>query len=158
MSEFAGRPNRIPWPPILYAAAIALSVALAVWVRLPWFGAPLADILFAAGLVTMAVAIGLDFYAMKTLHAGKTTIMPNKGSAHFVHNGPYAFTRNPIYLGNTLLMIGGGLVSGAAWFFPLAFFAAFLTQKLAIEREEKHLAERFGKPYRDYCKKVRRWI
>jgi protein-S-isoprenylcysteine O-methyltransferase Ste14 len=55
-------------------------------------------------------------------------------------------------------MIGVGLITGIAWFLPLAIVAAFLTQKLAIEREERHLEARFGKRYRDYAKRVRRWI
>ncbi len=41
---------------------------------------------------------------------------------------------------------------------PLAFIAAFITQKLVVEREEKVLAMKFGKKYRDYSKTVRRWI
>ena len=44
------------------------------------------------------------------------------------------------------------------WFLVLALVAAFLTQKLAIEPEERHLDVRFGKKYREYSKKVRRWI
>jgi protein-S-isoprenylcysteine O-methyltransferase Ste14 len=57
-----------------------------------------------------------------------------------------------------MLMFGAGLMSQIVWFFPLGLIAAFLTQKLAIEREEKHLEIRFGKRYRDYTKRVRRWI
>jgi protein-S-isoprenylcysteine O-methyltransferase Ste14 len=45
-----------------------------------------------------------------------------------------------------------------AWFLILAFVASFATSKLAIEREEKVLAEKFGKKFRDYAKRVRRWI
>ena len=71
--------------------------------------------------------------------------------------------RNPlgakaIYLGNTLMMIGIGLASGILWFILLGLVAAFATQKLAIEREERHLDQKFGKRWRDYSKKVRRWI
>ena len=51
-----------------------------------------------------------------------------------------------------------GLIAGNAWFLLLAAVAAFATQKVAIEREEKVLAEKFGKRYRDYAKRVRRWI
>ena len=67
-------------------------------------------------------------------------------------------TRNPIYVANTLVMIGIALISGIAWFLIFALVAAFLTQKLAIEPEERHLEAKFGKKYRDYCKKVRRWL
>ncbi|MDP3898022.1 MAG: isoprenylcysteine carboxylmethyltransferase family protein, partial [Mesorhizobium sp.] len=97
-------------------------------------------------------------YAMRTLARHRTTVMPHRGADHLVSEGPYAFTRNPIYLGNTMLMIGVGLASGILWFLLFAILAAMATQKLAIEREERHLELRFGKRYRDYRKKVRRWI
>ena len=57
-----------------------------------------------------------------------------------------------------MLVIGIGLIVGSLWFPLLALVAALATQKLAIEGEEKHLQERFGKKYRDYAKRVRRWI
>ena len=158
MTDIQTRPNRLPWPPIIYLVAIAVSIALGLLFPLPWISAPLSDILFAAGWLLVAAMVALDFSAMRTMARAKTTIMPNRASEHLVTTGAFSLTRNPIYLGNTLLMIGIGLITGIAWFLPLAFVAAFLTQKLAIEREEKHLEARFGKRYRDYAKRVRRWI
>lgn len=158
MSELEARPNRFPWPPVIYVAAIALAIVLAWLVPLPWIGRPLSDLLFAVGIITLVGVVLIDLSAMRTLSRARTTIMPHRASEHLVTGGPYAFTRNPIYLANTLLMIGVGLMSGIIWFLVLAVVAAFLTQKAAIEREEKHLELRFGKKYRDYAKKVRRWI
>ncbi|GAA0003788.1 MULTISPECIES: methyltransferase family protein [Bradyrhizobium] len=65
--------------------------------------------------------------------------------------------RNPLYLAGTILVLGIGLVSGIAWFLLLAVLAAFAVQKLAIEREERHLQARFGRTYADYAGRVRRW-
>lgn len=158
MSDIQTAPNRVPWPPIIYLLAIAISIVLWVLYPLPWISAPLSDILFAAGWLAVAATVATDISAMRTMIRAKTTIMPNKASEHLVTSGAFSFTRNPIYLGNTLLMIGIGLITGIVWFFPLAILAAFATQKLAIEREEKHLEARFGKKYRDYAKRVRRWI
>lgn len=156
MSDAA--PNRLPWPPIIYLAAIAISILLGVFVTLPWISRPMADILFAAGCLSIVIVVAIDYSAFKALKNAKTTIMPTRASDHLVTTGPFSFTRNPIYLANTLLMIGIGLIAQNAWFVLLALIAAFLTQKLAIEREERHLADRFGKRYRDYAKRVRRWI
>ena len=158
LNESLERPNRIPWPPLIYLAAIALGVVLAWFVPAPWFPSPFSDLLFAIGCVTLVGVVLIDVAAMRTLAKAKTTIMPHRASSHLVTGGPYSFTRNPIYLANTMLTIGIGLVSGVAWFLPLAIVAAFLTQKLAIEREERHLATVFGKRYRDYSRRVRRWI
>lgn len=158
MSDAHDRPNRFPWPPVIYLAAIGVSVALAILYPLPWIGSPMSDILFAVGCVMLAAVVAIDVSAMRTLAKAKTTLMPHRASEHLVTTGPYGFTRNPIYLANTMLVIGAGLVAGIVWFIPLALLAAFVTQKLAIEREERHLEARFGKRYRDYMKKVRRWI
>jgi protein-S-isoprenylcysteine O-methyltransferase Ste14 len=158
MTDLQARPNRLPWPPIIYLAAIAASLLAHIFFPLPWIGAPLSDILFAAGWLAVIATVAIEYSAMRTLARAKTTIMPNRASEHLVTGGPFSFTRNPIYLGNTLLMIGIGLIAGTVWFLLFAVIAAFATQKLAIEREEKHLQARFGKRYHDYARRVRRWI
>ncbi len=154
----AAAPSRFPWPPIIYLAAIVVSIGLWILFPLPWLGPPMSDILFAVGWIAVVAVVAIDYSAMRALARAKTTIMPNKASAHLVTNGPFSFTRNPIYLANTLLMFGIAMISGILWFVLFGFVAAFATQKLAIEREEKHLAARFGKRYFDYAKRVRRWI
>lgn len=156
--SFSDRPNRLPWPPIIYLIAIVIAAVLSYTVPLPWVPSPFSDIALAAGVLMAIAAIAVDILAMRTMSAAKTTVMPHRGSEHLVTKGPFSFSRNPIYLGNTVLTIAIGLVFGALWFLPAGIAAAFATQKLAIEREEKHLAVKFGKPYRDYCKRVKRWI
>lgn len=158
MDEAHARPNSLPWPPLIYIVAIALSVLLHLILPLPWLPSPLSDILFACGWLMVAGAVMIDISAMRTLHRARTTIMPHRASEHLVTGGAFALSRNPIYLANTMIMFGAGLISGIVWFFPLALVAAFATQKLAIEREERHLEARFGKKFRDYAKRVRRWI
>lgn len=158
MTAVETRPNTLPWPPIVYVAAVAAAIVLNWLVPLPWIPGPLGELLFAVGWLVVGGALAIDIMAMRTMARAKTTIMPHRGSDHLVTSGPFSFTRNPIYLGNTMLMIGIGLIAGIVWFILLAPVAAFVTQKLAIEREERHLEMRFGKKYRDYAKKVRRWI
>ncbi len=153
------RPNVIPWPPMVYVAAILVALALGFAVPLAWLPpGPLTDILFMLGILMIAGGIALDLYAISVLHRHKTTVMPNRAVSHIVTSGPYALSRNPIYLGETVLMIGTGLFSGNVWFIVLAFIASFAVQKLAIEREEKHLEHKFQKAWRDYAKRVKRWI
>lgn len=158
MSDISERPNRVPWPPLVYLAGIAASILLAIPYPLPWFGPPLEDLLFAASFLVFAAVVALYVSAFRTLAHGKTTVSPVHRSENLVTAGAFGLSRNPIYLANTLLLIGGGMVSGNPWFFIFAIVCAFITQKLAIEREEKHLEARFGKRYRDYAKRVRRWI
>jgi len=158
MTDIASRPSRFPWPPIIYLAAVAISIGLWILYPLPWFGSPLSDILFAVGWIMVIGVVAIDVSAMRTLSRAGTTIRPDKGSDHLVTTGAFAVSRNPIYLANTVTMVAVGLIAGIAWFILFAVIAALLTQKLAIEGEEKHLQTRFGKKYLDYKKRVRRWI
>ncbi|MBO6902039.1 MAG: isoprenylcysteine carboxylmethyltransferase family protein [Rhizobiaceae bacterium] len=158
MSERPAPPSRLPWPPMIYLAAVALAIVLQWLWPLPWIGPPLADLLFALGWLMVLAALALDFGAMRTMRKAQTTILPNRAADHLVTGGPFALSRNPIYLGNTTLMVAIGFIVGSLWFVVLAPVAAILTTFLAIRPEERHLAERFGKRYRDYQKKVRRWF
>lgn len=158
MDEVHARPNRLPWPPLIYVVAIALSVLLHFAVPLPWLPSPMSDIMFAIGWLMVAGAVMIMVSALRALHRAGTTSYPHRASTHLVTGGAFALTRNPLYLANTMIMLAAGLIAGIVWFFPLAIGAAFATQKLAIEREEKHLQARFGKKFRDYAKRVRRWI
>lgn len=148
----------IPWPPVIYVVAIAASVALGMLYPLPWIGDIFGDLLFGVGWVALFGVAMLWITAIRAMFSAKTTLDPNAEPDHLVTSGPFGITRNPMYLANTLLLIGVAFITGIAWFLLFAFLAAFATQKLAIEKEEKILAAKFGKKYRDYAKRVRRWI
>ena len=154
----AAAPSKVPWPPIVYFLAILAAIALGLLYPLPWITEPLSDLLYAAGWLALVGVVAIYYSAMQTLKRAKTTIRPDRPSEHLVTSGAFSFTRNPIYFANTVLMIAIGLITANVWFIVLAVIAAYATQKLAIEREEKHLQARFGKKYIDYTKKVRRWI
>src|SRR6516225_2469697 len=158
MHDVTARPNSMPWPPIIYLAAIAVSILLNVFYPLPWFRQPLSGILFMLGWLMIAAFVGLNISAIRAMRRAGTTVRPDRGTDHLVTDGPFSFTRNPLYLAGTTLVLGIGLVSGIVWFLLLAVLAAFAVQKLAIEREERHLQARFGKAYVDYAERVRRWI
>jgi protein-S-isoprenylcysteine O-methyltransferase Ste14 len=158
MNDVTARPNSLPWPPIIYLAAIAVSALLNAFFPLPWFGQPLLDVLFATGWLMIAAFLALNISAIRVMRRAGTSVRPDRGTDHLVTEGPFCFTRNPLYLAGTTLVLGIGLVSGIAWFLLLAILAAFAVQKLAIEREERHLQARFGKTYVDYAERVRRWI
>lgn len=154
----ADRPNTIPWPPLIVVCTIAIGLILnSVYDLGSPFGI-VGELLFGLGAMVILIAILIDISAMRTMRVAKTTIMPHKGSDHLVTKGVFAFSRNPIYLANAMLIFGLGLVFSNYWLCLLMPVAAFATQKLAIEREEKHLETRFGGNFRTYKKKVNRWI
>jgi len=83
---------------------------------------------------------------------------PTKPSSALVTSGIYRWTRNPMYLGMSLILGGIGLAAGSLWFLIALPIAMIAVTKLAIEREERYLAQLFGQPYLDYKARVRRWL
>lgn len=151
-------PVRFPWPPLILVGTLAFGRLVEAFVPSPWFGSPLADMLAAVGALIVAAAVALEIATALTLYRAHTTIRPDRKVDHLITKGPFAFSRNPIYLGNASLIFGLGLLTGIVWLLPLAFVDAWLTQKIAIEAEERHIEARFGKAYRDYRHRVRRWM
>lgn len=149
-------PNRWPWPPIVLGLAIVAGFLIERNLAPTTHGGGLA--LGALGIAAIATGLVLDLWTARTFSRARTTILPHRGASALVTSGPFRFSRNPIYLGNTLLVAGLGLVFDNLWLVALAFLAAYLVQKLAIEREEAHLAARFGKEWEAYAARVRRWL
>ena len=152
------KPSRIPWPPLIYLSAIAAAYVLGKSYPLPWLPPSISDGLFALGVLLFVGGLTLDLVAIRTLSKHNTTVMPTAGATHLVTSGPFAMSRNPIYLGNTILTTGLGVAFANPWFFVAAIAAALATNFLQIVPEEKHLEHKFGKSWRTYAKKVRRWI
>ncbi len=152
-------PTRFPWPPVIAIGAALIAYLLGAYI-LPLAILPAAfePVLAAFGWLLVAAGFGLDVFAMVTLYRAGTTVSPLRDPAKLVTSGPYAFSRNPIYLGNTLILIGLGFALDNFWFPILAIITALAVTRLQIVPEERHLAARFGKAWRHYSKRVSRWL
>ncbi len=150
-------PTAIPWPPVLIAAALAIGWLAGRLYPLPWPGLDdLASRLVGYGLG--AAGIALVTWAMVTLYRAGTTVLPNQGAARLVTDGPFRWRRNPIYMGDVLILLGLAELTHNIWFVILAPVFALAVFRLAILPEERHLEERFGQAYRDYKQRTRRWF
>ena len=151
-------PDEVPGilapPPLLYAVPLALGIYLQ-HVRpqalLPaGAGRPLGIILVAFGFIGMAGVLAFR-------RAG-TSPNPWRPTTSLVLTGPYRWTRNPMYVGMTLLYLGTTAWVNTVWpLIPLPFILLVM-QRGVIAREEAYLDARFGDDYRSYKGKVRRWI
>jgi protein-S-isoprenylcysteine O-methyltransferase Ste14 len=155
MNAYKARPNRFAWPPIIALSAIVLSL-LAGLVFSPPF--PQGPAFRSAGVLILLGVVVIDLWSFLSLRAAHTTVLPTRKSTSLVTTGPFGFSRNPIYIGNILLLLALALILGNAWFVAFAVAAAFGIQKFAIEREELHLLAVFGAEYEAYCHRVRRWL
>jgi protein-S-isoprenylcysteine O-methyltransferase Ste14 len=109
-------------------------------------------IIFITGLTIMLSCI-VNF-AVK----GKGTLSPADPTKHLVITGLYKYSRNPMYIGVMLILIGEAIFfqSGSLWIYALFIFSAFTLFVLLVE--EPRLTNDFGEEYKSYCKRVRRWI
>ena len=106
--------------------------------------------LFAGGM--------LAIWGVLSFRRARTTILPFRSASALVRNGPYRFTRNPMYLGMTLAYFGLSLAFNTAWPILLLPIVLVAMVKLVISREESYLAAVFGDDYRAYTREVRRWL
>jgi protein-S-isoprenylcysteine O-methyltransferase Ste14 len=154
-NEPADRPNRLPWPPMLYGGVLVAAFLLQR--SQPWqLGLDRAWHIAGGGILFAGLL--LDLWALVTLWRGATTVLPNQPATALVTGGPFAVSRNPIYLGNTLALVGAGLLFQWPWLLVLVPAVVVAVQQLAIVREERHLDARFGAAWRAYAGRVRRWL
>ena len=96
--------------------------------------------------------------AWKLLRYAQTPILPTEMPRTLVAKGPYRVTRNPMYLGITLILAGMALLLGGGYAF-LAPVAFMLTMEwVFVPYEERNMEAAFGQMYDGYRKRVRRWL
>jgi protein-S-isoprenylcysteine O-methyltransferase Ste14 len=109
----------------------------------------------AVCFVASAILAASSFIMFRRAH---TSPLPFKPTSALVTNGPYRFSRNPMYLSLVLLYVGLALWRDIFWVLVLAPIAVVLVQYLAIVREERYLERKFGQKYLIYKARVRRWL
>ncbi|MDR3521401.1 MAG: isoprenylcysteine carboxylmethyltransferase family protein [Acidocella sp.] len=155
MEPSAAAPNTVPWPPIIYGAA-----ALAAWLlnRLIPVGGFLPPALHPVGAIVMLAGLSFDLFAMISMYRHHANILPHRAATALVTSFPFSVSRNPIYLGNTILLVGAAVAFSNLWFAVLDAAAVQAVTILAIRREEGHLAALFGPEWQNYAKHVPRWL
>ncbi|MBI4266216.1 MAG: isoprenylcysteine carboxylmethyltransferase family protein [Acidobacteria bacterium] len=142
-------------PPFIYAG---FFLAGAVLDRL----SPLPQVPFGiarpVGAVLAAVWLVLMAWSVRRFWSSGTSIIPVRPATALVTEGPYRFSRNPMYLGLLLLYAAVALWFGFVWSLLLVPPLVWVIRRAVIEREEQYLEREFGDGYRRYRASVRRWI
>lgn len=108
--------------------------------------------------ISLLLFVALDFRSAALFAKKKTGIAPWHPSTVLVTEGPYGFTRNPMYLGMALLYLGMSLAFGLLWAAAALVPVIVVIDRAVIQREEAYLARKHGAAYEAYRKRVRRWI
>jgi len=147
-------PAIIAPPPLLFAGPWLGGFLLDQLVPLP----RLALALRLAGLPLTAAGVALGGWFFVTMRRAGTPVDPREAPTALVQAGPFRHTRNPAYVGLTLTYLGLSLVAGGRWALLLLPVVLVAVDRGVIRREERYLDERFGSDYREYRRRVRRWL
>lgn len=144
-------------PPLLYGAAIIVGLALHVLHPLA-ITSRFVGVLHVVGIVLAVLGLLLSATVVRAFGAAGTPVTPWRGTTRLVHAGPYRYSRNPDYIGQTLVYVGIALVVNSWWLLILLPLVLLAVQLGVIRREERYLEAKFGAEYRDYTTRVRRWL
>ena len=145
-------------PPLLFILPLGAGILLHQWLPLHIVTGQWAVVGVIIGWLLIGVWAGLSGWAVVTFRRRHTPIMPNRPATHLVTWGPYRFSRNPMYLGLSVLYLGLAVRINTIW--PVFFFPVVivLLYYLVIRHEERYLSTAFGNEYDPYCASVRRWL
>lgn len=144
-------------PPVFPALVVALAeVARLVrplhtpWLEYSWN--------WLVAIALLSGALSLLVGAFVVFRRARTPVEPWKATRAIVATGPYAFTRNPIYLAFLLIQLAYGVARPNIWGLLLLPLTVLALHWAVIVREERYLERQFGDEYRAYRTRVRRWI
>ena len=148
--------NRPRWevPPLYFILALAIEIAIAVapgsqFVYYPWNY--IGVILVPAGFAIMLVAFA-------EFKKASTTVQPHEQPTALVTAGIYRVTRNPMYLGMFLMLLGAAFLLQRLLGFVFPFLFGWIVSRRFIEPEEERLLAAYGDEYEAYLARTRRWL
>ncbi|MEP7137121.1 MAG: isoprenylcysteine carboxylmethyltransferase family protein [Chloroflexota bacterium] len=142
-------------PFLIYIALAIGAVLLQRLLPLPFIAQPNASII---GIIIMVINIPIGLTAVKGMFASKTSPNPHRPTTALVFSGPYRFSRNPMYIGLTLLYAGLASFFQLPWGLLSLPIVIWLITIWVIVPEEKYLEQKFDSEYLSYKSRVRRWI
>ncbi|HET8698746.1 MAG TPA: isoprenylcysteine carboxylmethyltransferase family protein [Gammaproteobacteria bacterium] len=151
----SGTAGVIP-PPVLFLGALGAGIALGYWKPLPLLAH--AAVVRIVGAVLIAAGLALSAWMSIHFRRSATPVSPLTPTRRLVVSGPYRFSRNPDYIGQTLVYLGIGLALNSLWPFIVLVPTLLVLRYAVIAREERYLRRLLGAEYDDYCRRVRRWL
>jgi protein-S-isoprenylcysteine O-methyltransferase Ste14 len=142
-------------PPLLYVAGLAVAFAINFLVPLPMRFGPVGRVV---GIALVLAAFMFAASARDTMTGAGTNVNPREPTLALVTGGPFRFSRNPMYVAITAGFIGMGLAMSTWWVFILLFPIAATMHWGVVRREERYLEAKFGEPYREFRRRVRRYL
>lgn len=158
MSEAPRHPGVKFPPPFVFVLGALVGWLLGRASPLPMFETGRTAITSTAGWLGLVAGFTLVLWGLVTFRRAGTAIVPIAPATQIVQSGPYRFTRNPMYLGMTTMLIGGSVLTNSLWTLLTVPFVLILLHRFVIRREEAYLSAAFPAEYAAYRARVRRFI
>jgi len=142
-------------PPLIYVAFFLAGLGVQRYAPAPSLPVAMGRVV-GGGLVLLCLL--LSTWSFRRFWSSGTSIVPVRPTTALVIEGPYRFTRNPMYLGLLFLYAGIACWFGLVWALLLAPVLVWVVGVSVIRREERYLTRKFGDEYRRYQAHVRRWL
>jgi len=142
-------------PPIVFAIGLVLGIAASFFFPTPFAVFPEYR---GAGWALIALGLLLAMAAGRTLRQAGTGVLPGRPSTRLVIEGPFRFTRNPIYVAMALAYLGIAVLLYSLWTVLLLPVVLLVLERTVIHPEEVYLERLFGAEYIRYKDSVRRWL
>jgi protein-S-isoprenylcysteine O-methyltransferase Ste14 len=142
-------------PPLLYLSGVVIGAVVNGMKSMPLSHSTIVRIV---GLIVVILGIGWTNWGRLAMKAHGTNINPTKPTTTIITSGPYRFSRNPLYLGLTIIYLGLSLAVNSWWCLLLLIPIGLLMHFQVVVREERYLKGKFGDTYRQYQSRVRRYL
>lgn len=142
-------------PPVWFLLSIIMMISLHLFLPVhQLFFSPITYL----GILASIIGIGIILFCAYIFHQKNTTIKPFQESSYLVRDSIFHYSRNPIYLGMIITLIGVWIILGSLTPVFIIPLFTWLIQELFIKEEERMLEAKFGDSYQEYKATVRRWI
>ena len=148
-------PKVITFPPLVYVPFLAMGIVLDFLFPLPLLPN---RVQYLVGFAVIAVSGLIMPFVLLEFRKARTNFGPRKPTTAIITTGPYRFSRNPSYVGLTLVYVGIGIATDSIWILGLLIPAIVVMHYGVIVREERYLENKFGEEYLRYKRSVRRWL
>ena len=145
-------------PPLLFLGALVLGALLSATIPIGPHPGSANGLAVMVGLIFVVIGFAIGALAVRTFTRAGADVVPGRPATALVTGGPYRFTRNPIYIGFTLIYFGIAILATSVWILVLLIPVLVILQRGVVLREEAYLDAKFGAAYRKYQARVPRWL
>ncbi|HTT08206.1 MAG TPA: isoprenylcysteine carboxylmethyltransferase family protein [Gammaproteobacteria bacterium] len=113
---------------------------------------------FWLGIVSLVTGVGIAVWGKKAMDRAGTNVNPRQPTTAIVTGGPFRYSRNPLYLAITMILLGISFAIDTWWGVIVIVPVLLILHNGVVLREERYLEQKFGESYLQYKRTVRRYL